>query len=71
MSPTRPSHWWQFTLLMGVVMLGIGAFIGLRPAFGARGPILGAWWLDVAAAVVFLARGILNVRQAAARRGTA
>jgi hypothetical protein len=56
---------------MGVVMLGIGGFIGLRPAFGARSPILGAWWLDVAAAIVFVLRGVLNVRQAAARRRAA
>lgn len=64
----RPSHWWQLTLFMGVVMLGIGAFLGLRPAFGSRQPVLGAWWLDVVAAVVFLLRGFMNIRQAAIRR---
>jgi hypothetical protein len=68
---SRPSHWWQLTLVMGVVMLGIGAFLGLRPAFGAHQPVLGAWWLDVAAGVVFLVRGLMNIRQAAVRRRAA
>ena len=68
---SRPSQWWHLTLVIGLVMLGIGAFMGLRPAFGARQPFLGAWWLDVAAAVVCLARGLLNVRQALVRRRAA
>jgi uncharacterized membrane protein HdeD (DUF308 family) len=65
---SRPSQWWQLTLFMGVVMLAIGAFLGLRPAFGGRRPLLGAWWLDVVAAIVFLVRGLMNVRQATLRR---
>ena len=51
-------------LVTGVVMIGLGAFIALRPLWAGPAPLAGSRWLDVAFAFFFLARGGMNVRMA-------
>ncbi len=51
---------------LGIVMVLLGAFVALRPIWAPRRPITGALWLDAAFALVFLLRGVMNIR--AARR---
>ncbi len=50
---------------LGIVMVLLGAFVALH-AIWARRPITGALWLDAAFALVFVLRGVMNIR--AARR---
>jgi len=69
-SPT-PSRPWVFTMVLGVVLMVLGAFIGVRPLFTHWAVMTGARWLDVTFALVFIFRGWLNVRTALMRRGAA
>jgi uncharacterized membrane protein HdeD (DUF308 family) len=66
--PTPPSRPWVFTLVLGVVLMGLGGFLGVRPLFTHWAVLTGARWLDVTFAVVFLFRGWLNVKTALRRR---
>ena len=59
---------WLFTLVLGVLLLAIGAFVALRPLFTHFAVLTGARWLDVSFAVVFMLRGLVNVRTALRRR---
>jgi len=56
------------TFVLGVLLLAIGAFVALRPLFTHFAVLTGARWLDVAFAVVFMLRGIVNMRAALRRR---
>jgi hypothetical protein len=58
-------------MVLGVVLMVLGAFIGVRPLFTHWAVLTGARWLDVTFAVVFIFRGWLNVRTALMRRGAA
>ena len=59
-------------LVLGVVMMVLGAVVALRPLWAPGRPLTGSTWLDVAFAVLFLLRGVMNVqsaRRAARPRG--
>ena len=55
------------TLVLGVVMFAIGLFVAVRPLWTPL-PVTGARWLDMAFAIVFMLRGLINVRTVMARR---
>jgi uncharacterized membrane protein HdeD (DUF308 family) len=59
---------WVVTLVLGVIMFGLGLFVGVRPLWTHNAVVTGARWLDMAFAVVFMLRGVLNVRAAMNRR---
>lgn len=42
-------------------MMGLGAYIALRPLFGAPA-VTGTRLLDMAFAAIFLLRGVMNIR---------
>ena len=56
--PTRA----RVILVIGVVMMAIGAFVALRPLWAGPQPLTSSRWLDVAFAAFFLIRGLMNVR---------
>lgn len=60
---------WIITLVLGAIMFAIGLFVAVRPLFTHNGVLMGARWLDVAFAAVFMLRGVINVRTAMRRRG--
>lgn len=43
-------------------MIGLGAFVALRPLWAGPRPLTDSRWLDIAFAAFFLIRGIMNVR---------
>jgi hypothetical protein len=49
-------------------MFAIGLFVALRPVWSHNAVLFGARWLDLTFAVVFMLRGVVNVRTAQARR---
>lgn len=53
-------------LILGVLMIGIGAYIALRPLLGDGRPVTPSRWLDIAFSAFFIIRGSMNLR--AARR---
>jgi hypothetical protein len=59
---------WVFRLVLGIVLVALGAFVALRPLFTHGAVLTGTRWLDVAFAAVFLLRGAFNVRSALRRR---
>lgn len=61
---------WIVRLTLGVIMFGIGLFVAVRPLLTHNAVLLGARWLDLAFAVVFMLRGVINVRTALAHRRT-
>jgi uncharacterized membrane protein HdeD (DUF308 family) len=61
---------WVITLVLGVIMFGLGAYVGVRPLWAHNAVVTGARWLDMAFAAVFMLRGVLNVRTALQRRRT-
>jgi hypothetical protein len=60
---------WMFRLVLGVILFLLGAFVALRPLFTHWAVLTGARWLDMAFALVFMVRGVLNVRSALRIRG--
>lgn len=52
------------SLVLGIVMLALGVFIAVRPFWAHGVPFTGARWLDVAFALVFILRGLMNVSSA-------
>jgi len=52
------------SLVLGVVMLVLGAFLAIRPFWAHGVPFTGSRWLDVAFALVFVLRGLMNVSSA-------
>ncbi len=65
MSSTRSA----FGAVTGVILFGIGLFVAVRPLFTHNGVLTGARWLDLTFAVVFMLRGVINVRTSLRRRG--
>lgn len=57
-------------LTLGVIMFGIGGFVAVRPLWSHNAVFLGARWLDLTFAAVFMLRGAINVRTALNRRST-
>jgi uncharacterized membrane protein HdeD (DUF308 family) len=56
------------TLVLGVIMFTIGLFVAIRPLWTHNGVLTGARWLDMTFALVFMLRGLINVRTAVRRR---
>jgi uncharacterized membrane protein HdeD (DUF308 family) len=52
------------SLVLGILMLVLGAFLAIRPFWAHGVPFTGARWLDVAFALVFVLRGLMNVSSA-------
>lgn len=50
-------------LAIGVVMIGIGLYIGARTLVGTAVPLTGTRWLDLAFSVFFILRGALQVQR--------
>ena len=59
---------WVLTLVLGVILFALGAFVAVRPLFTHNAVLTGARWLDFAFAAVFMLRGAMNVRVAMSRR---
>jgi len=55
--------------VIGVALLALGTFVAVRPLFMHGAVLTGARWLDMAFAIAFLLRGVINVRSALRRRG--
>lgn len=53
-----------FKLVLGVVLVGLGAFVAVRPLWKPHSTVTQSRLLDVAFAAVFLLRGVMNVRRA-------
>lgn len=60
----------SFSLGLGVLQVGIGAYIALRPLIPPHTALTGARWLDAAFAFFFILRGVMNVRSALRARST-
>jgi hypothetical protein len=54
------------SLIFGIVMLGLGAYVALRPLWSHGATVTRQRWLDIAFAGFFLLRGGMKVN--AARR---
>lgn len=54
----------KFLLVLGILLVALGAFVALRPLWAGLHPITGAIWLDMTFAFVFLVRGYMNIRSA-------
>lgn len=67
-SPTPVRRAWIPTMVLGIVIFALGLFIGVRLLI-VHTPLTGTRWLDVAFAIVFMLRGMINVKRAQARRG--
>jgi uncharacterized membrane protein HdeD (DUF308 family) len=59
---------WITTLALGVIMIALGLYVAVRPLMPTNAPLTGTRWLDMAFALVFMVRGVLNVKGALARR---
>jgi hypothetical protein len=55
---------WTFSLVLGVIMIGLGAYIALSPQLPIYRLSTGSRWLDAAFALFFLLRGWMNLRSA-------
>jgi uncharacterized membrane protein HdeD (DUF308 family) len=51
-------------LILGVVLIGLGTFVALRPLWAPRSTVTPSRFLDVTFAAVFIVRGVVNVRSA-------
>ena len=49
-------------------MFALGLFVALRPLWTNNGVLTGTRWLDLAFAIVFMLRGVINVRTGLTRR---
>lgn len=49
-------------LVLGVVMIGLGGYVAIRPLLPNNAVMTGSRWLDMTFAAVFLLRGAMNVR---------
>ena len=52
----------RITIGIGIVMIGLGAYVALRPLWEGLVPLSNSRWLDAAFALFFLLRGWMNVR---------
>lgn len=58
----------SFGLLIGIVMVALGAFIALHPLWSHGRPFTASMWLDLVFALFFLLRGTMYLRAALRRR---
>jgi uncharacterized membrane protein HdeD (DUF308 family) len=59
---------WMLGLVIGVILVGLGLFIAVRPLLTHNAVLTSARWLDLTFALVFMLRGVINIRTAMARR---
>jgi hypothetical protein len=59
-----PSARATLSLVLGVLMIGLGAFVVGRLAYTGGQPLSPSIWLDAAFALFFLVRGAMHLRQA-------
>ena len=55
---------YRVILAIGLAMMALGAFIALRPLWAGPQPLSSSRWIDVAFALFFLLRGLMNVQGA-------
>jgi len=55
---------WKFSLVLGVIMIGIGAYLAASPLLPSDWIRTKSRWFDAAFAIFFLLRGWMNVRSA-------
>lgn len=60
-----------FAIITGAIMFALGIFVALRPLWTNNGILTGTRWLDLAFAIVFMLRGVINVRTGLTRRRAA
>ena len=53
-----------FLVALGILMIGLGVFLALRPLVAPGRPLTPTWWLDAAFALFFLVRGVMALRRA-------
>lgn len=53
-----------FKLILGIVLIGLGAYVAVRPLWRPHSTVTPSRVLDVAFATVFILRGLVNVRSA-------
>ena len=51
-------------LVIGIIMVALGAYIALRLLWMGGAPLTGTRWLDLAFGAFFAFRGALNIRSA-------
>jgi hypothetical protein len=56
------------SIVLGVAMFAIGLYVAVRPLWTHGSVVTGARWLDMAFALVFMLRGVINVRTVISRR---
>ena len=49
-------------LVLGWVMIALGAYVAVHPLWSHGSPVTTSLWLDMAFAALFLLRGVMNVR---------
>ena len=49
-------------LVLGWVMILLGAYVAVHPLWSHGKPVTTSLWLDMAFAAVFLLRGVMNIR---------
>jgi uncharacterized membrane protein HdeD (DUF308 family) len=59
---------WIVGLVIGVILIGLGLFIAVRPLLTHNAVLTSARWLDLTFAIVFMLRGVINIRTSLARR---
>lgn len=59
----------KIRLVLGWVMILLGAYVAAHPLWSHGQPVTTSIWLDMAFAAVFLLRGFMNIR--GVRRGRA
>ena len=49
-------------LVLGIVMIGLGLYVAVRPLLANHAVLTGTRWLDMTFAAIFMLRGTINVR---------
>jgi hypothetical protein len=49
-------------LVLGWIMIALGAYVAIHPLWSHGQPVTTSIWLDMAFAAVFLLRGLMNLR---------
>jgi|GEM_PF-6441923 hypothetical protein len=52
----------KIRLVLGWIMILLGAYVALHPLWSHGKPVTTSLWLDMAFAAVFLLRGVMNIR---------
>lgn len=53
-----------FRLLLGIILIGLGGYVAVRPLWRLHSTVTPSRFLDGAFAAVFILRGLFNVRSA-------